>query len=79
MEKLKFQDWMDDKLPKGIERYHRGPKKYWHSFKDDEHGFKCYEQGAKDVWIYLRNVHGRELAKLRKELLATANQSALGD
>lgn len=69
MEKLKFQDWMDDKLPKGIERYHRGPKKSWYCFKasSNQEPFYWYERGAKDVWIYLRNVHGRELAKLKKE------------
>ena len=74
MEKLKFQDWMDDKLPKGIERYHRGPKKDWHCFTgkcsggDTDQNFGWYKRGAYEVWVYLRNVHGRELAKLRKQM-----------
>ena len=65
MEKLKFQDWMDDKLPKGIGRYHRGPKKDWPCFADPKI-FTVYKNGAYDVWIYLRNVHGREIAKMQK-------------
>ena len=67
MEHLKFKDWMDDKLPKGIERYHRGPKKDWYCWKGNPEGFRHYKDGAYDAWIYLRNVHGRELAKLRKD------------
>ena len=68
MEKLKFQDWMDDKLPKGIERYHRGPKQGWACFKGyvNSDPFFWYKRGAYEVWVYLRNVHGREIAKMRK-------------
>jgi len=64
MKKLEFKKYMDSEYEQ--KRHHLPPKKDWFRFNTET--FKWYEQGAYAAWIYLNNVRGREIAKLKKEV-----------